>query len=53
MNENEEMDNDKVVNLNDPSVVCNIEEVFADIVSLGPKIIHTFTKESHQGLCIA
>jgi hypothetical protein len=34
MNEDEEMNNVKVVNLNDPSVVCDIEEVFADIVSL-------------------
>jgi hypothetical protein len=53
MNEDEEMNNDKFVNLNDPPVVCNIEDVFADIVSLGPKIMHTFTEESHQGLCIA
>jgi hypothetical protein len=34
-------------------VVCNIEEVFADIVSLGPKIMPTFTKELHQGFYIA
>jgi hypothetical protein len=52
MNEDEEMNNDEVFNLDDPSVVCDIEEVFADIVSLGPKIKDTFTEESHQGLCM-
>jgi hypothetical protein len=36
MNEDEEMNNDKVVNLDDLSVVCDIEEVFVVIVSLGP-----------------
>jgi hypothetical protein len=50
MNEDEEIDNDKVVNLNDPPVVWVIEEVFADILSLGPKIMDTFTEELHQGL---
>jgi hypothetical protein len=53
MNEDKEMDNDEVVNLNDPPVVCYIEDVFADIVSIGPKIMHTFTEELHQGLFIA
>jgi uncharacterized protein CbrC (UPF0167 family) len=31
-----DMNNDKVVNLDDPSVICDVEEVFADIISLGP-----------------
>jgi hypothetical protein len=34
-------------------VVCDIEEVFTDIVSLGPKTMYTFTKESNHGLCVA
>jgi hypothetical protein len=42
-----------VVNLNDLPVVCDIEDVLADIVSLEPKIIHAFTDESDYGLFVA
>jgi hypothetical protein len=43
----------KLTILIDFPALCNIEDVLAEIVSSGPKILHTFTKESHQEHCIA
>ena len=48
--EEEEYKNDEALNMDDPHPFGGIEDVFADILSLGPKIQHSDFEEQSMGL---